>query len=91
MPKNKAKNIPNTRKGPNGTSLFNDFFLAIISPKPIIAPEKKAEKRATKILGKPKKRPIKRANFTSPKPSHLPLDIRKIVKKNREVNIAEKI
>ena len=77
-------NVPVTKNGPKGTSDFKFFFFAKINPIPIIAPIKNAKKSETKILGKPRKRPIKTANFTSPKHSHLPLETRKIIRKNND-------
>lgn len=69
---NIARKVPVTKNGPKGTSDLRVFLPAIISPSPTRAPIKKAKNKATKILGEPKKRPIKKANLTSPKPSHLP-------------------
>lgn len=80
-PKNIAINVPVTKKGPKGTSDFIVFFFKIINPIPIIAPKRKAENKATKILGNPSKSPIKKANFISPTPIHLPREIRTIKKK----------
>ena len=80
-PQNKPIKVPITKKGPKGTSLFKVFFLAIIKPIPITAPKKKAKNKAGIILGKPSKKPIKKPNLTSPKPIHLPREIRKMIKK----------
>jgi len=88
LPKNIAINKPVTRKGPKGISLFNVFLPMIINPKPIIAPRKNDEKRATKIFGLPRNIPIKNANFTSPKPIHLPFETNQRKKKKREAQIA---
>ena len=68
-------NVPETKNGAKGTSDFNVFFFAKINPIPIIAPMKNEKNRAIKIFGKPKKRPIKNANLTSPNPSHFPFEI----------------
>ena len=76
-----ATKVPTIKNGPKGISLFNPFFLKTISITPIIAPKKNAKNRATKTLGKPNKSPIKTASFTSPKPIHLPFEIRKIERK----------
>ena len=80
-------NVPITKNGPNGISLFKLFFLPVrsgktINIKPIIAPKKKAKNKAVKIFGNPNKIPIKRANFTSPKPIAMPLENKNIIKKN---------
>jgi len=75
-------NVPVTKNGPKGTSLFRVFFLAKISPIPIIAPIKKDKNKAIKILGKPKKSPIKKASFISPIPIQRPFEISTINKKN---------
>lgn len=69
---NIAIKVPVTKKGPKGISDFKVFLPEIINPTPIIAPIKKAENKATKILGQPKIKPIKKAIFTSPTPIHLP-------------------
>ena len=89
LPQNKAINVPVTKNGPNGISLFRPFLLARISPIPIIAPKKKAKNRATRIFGKPRKRPIKKANFTSPQPIHFPLEIKIIARKKPAAPRAE--
>jgi len=81
-PQNIAKKVPVTKNGPKGTSLFRVFLPDIINPIPIIAPIEKAKNRANKIFGKPRNKPIKKANFTSPRPSHLPWEIKTIAKKN---------
>jgi hypothetical protein len=47
-----------------------------------IAPVKKAIYKPTISFGKPSKSPIKKANFTSPKPIPLPLVIKSKNKKN---------
>ena len=74
FPKNKEKIVPPTRKGPNCICDFKFFFLNNIRPTPIIAPDVKAVNKAKRIFGKPKTRPIKKANLTSPKPIQRPLD-----------------
>ena len=61
--------------------LFNVFFFKVININPTIEPEKKAIKRATKILGKERKRPIKVAIFTSPNPIPLPFVTNNIKRK----------
>ena len=80
-PQNKARKVPITKKGAKGTSVFKFFPFKAINPTPIIAPIKKDKNRASNILGKPTSKPKKKANFTSPKPSHLPLERRKMAKK----------
>ena len=75
FPKNKAINVPITKKGAKGTWLFKVFLPKAINPISIIAPIKKAENRATKILGQLKKSPIKKPNLTSPNPIQRPRDI----------------
>lgn len=57
--------------------------------KPINPPVKNATYRANAIPGKPKKRPKRKDNFTSPKPIPFPLVNRKIIKKNAKAPIAE--
>ena len=82
--------VPVTRKGPNGTSDFKLFLPEITSPNPIIAPIEKAKNKATKIFGKDKNSPIKKANLTSPKPIHLPPEIKTIARKNKAAPKADK-
>jgi hypothetical protein len=89
-PQKKAINVPTTRNGPKGTSDFKVFLPDTINPNPIIAPIKKEKNRAIKILGKPRNKPIKKANLTSPKPSHLPREIKNITKKKADAKTAEK-
>ena len=74
-------NVPVTKNGPKGTSDLRVFFWLTINPTPIIAPIKKAKNKAAKIFGKPKINPIKKANFISPTPIHLPRDTKTIAKK----------
>ena len=62
----------------------------MINPIPIIAPMKKAKKRATKMFGKDKIKPIKKANFISPTPIHFPWEIKTIIKKKSEARKAER-
>lgn len=81
-PQNKATNVPVTKKGPNGNWLFIFFFPKPIKNNPKIAPNKKDKNKATKILGKPKKSPIKNPILASPSPIHLPRDMNQIKKKN---------
>lgn len=85
----RAINVPVTKNGPKGISLLRVFFLKIINPIPIIAPIKKAKKRAMRILGKPRKSPIKNANFGSPQPIQRPFDIRIMKIKRAEMRMAE--
>lgn len=80
-PQNRARNVPATKNGPNGTSLFKVFFPVKINPIPIIAPIKKAKNKAAKIFGKPKINPIKKANFISPTPIQRPREIKTIIRK----------
>ena len=80
-PQNRAMKVPVTRNCPNGTSLFRVFLFNKINPIPIIAPIRKAKKSATRILGKPSKKPIKKASFISPTPIHLPREIKTIARK----------
>ena len=89
-PKNNANKVPVTKNGPNGTSDFNFFLREIINATPIIAPIKKAENKATKILGQPRKRPIKKATLISPIPIHLPLDHKTIARKNPAAPAADR-
>ena len=80
-PQNIAKKVPVTKNGPKGTSLFRVFLPDIINPTPIIAPLEKAKNKANKIFGKPRNKPIKKANFTSPRPIHLPRENKIIARK----------
>ena len=77
--------MPVIKNGAKGTSDFKLFFLKIINPIPIIAPKEKAKNRAKIVLGKERKRPIKKTSFTSPKPNHLPLEKRKIAKNKKVI------
>ena len=86
-PKKSATSVPMIKKGANGNSLFNPYFLKYIKIIPSIAPKKKDKNKPTKIFGKPNKSPNKIANLTSPKPIHAPLDIKKINKKNPDAII----
>ena len=88
-PQNKARNVPVIKKGPKGTSDFKVFLPKVINPNPIIAPIKKAENKATKIFGKLKKSPIKKANLMSPIPIHFPRETRKIIKNKLRTNLSE--
>lgn len=81
FPKKRAIKVPTTKNGPKGTLLFKLFLPAKINPIPIIAPIENAKNKATKTLGKFRKRPIKKVNLTSPKPNHLPRERRKIKRK----------
>ena len=86
-PKNKERKVPVTKKGPKGTSDFQVFLPKTINPNPIIAPIKKAKKRPTKILGKPKNKPIKTASLKSPNPIHFPPENKIMAKKNNDGKI----
>ncbi len=90
-PHSRAMNVPVTRKGPKGTSLFKPFFFVKISPTPIIAPIKKAKNKATKIFGQPRNKPIKKANLMSPMPIHLPRETKTIARKKPAAKTAENI
>ena len=81
--------VPMTKNGPKGTSDFKVFLPKIISAIPIIAPIKKAENKATMILGQPRTSPIKKASLISPTPIQRPLDINTISKKNNDARKAE--
>ena len=74
--------VPVIKNGPKGISDFKDFLFKIINPIPIIAPKRKAENKANKILGNPRKNPIKKANFISPIPIQLPRETKTITRKN---------
>ena len=78
----KAINVPDTKNGPKGISEEKDFFLFNIKKTPTIDPKRKAKNKATKTLGQPKNKPIKKANFTSPTPIHFPLETNAINRKN---------
>ena len=75
------------KKGPKGICDFMVFLPATIKVIPTIAPLIKAKNKAKRILGQPKIKPIKPANLTSPKPSHLPLETRT---KNKKKPLASK-
>ena len=90
-PKNKAAKVPVIRKGPNGISDRKPFFCNAIRPTPIIAPTKKARKKAGAIFGQPRNRPMKNASFTSPKPIQRPLDTKKIARKKALADRAAKV
>lgn len=91
FPQKKAKNTPAIRKGPKGTSLLIVFFFIAIKASPMTAPDQKAKNIATIILGQPKNNPIKRASFTSPKPSQAPFEIKNIIRKNKIAPMPAKI
>ncbi len=55
------------------------------------APVKKATYNAPKTAGKPRNKPIKKANLTSPNPIPLPLVIKNRVRKNRKEPIADNV
>jgi hypothetical protein len=57
--------------------------------KPINPPVKNATYRANAIPGKPRKRPKRKDNLTSPKPIPFPLVIKNIIKKNAKAPTAE--
>lgn len=82
--------MPKTKNGPKGISDFHPFFPKNINPTPIIAPTEKERNKATKILGQPKNKPMKKASLTSPKPIHFSLEIKTSAKKNAEAPMAEK-
>jgi hypothetical protein len=75
--------VPIIKKGAKGISLLKLFFFKAIRIIPIKVPKREAKSIAIKILGKPKKSPIKNKSFTSPKPNHLPLEKKKIRKKTK--------
>ena len=81
-PKKSATSVPMIKKGANGNSLFNPYFLKYIKIIPSIAPKKKDKNKPAKILGKPNNNPNKIANLTSPKPIHRPFDTKKMARKN---------
>src|SRR3989344_8360333 len=84
-----ATRVPATKNGPKGTSDLKDFLWAKTSPTPIVAPEKKAKNKATKIFGQPRINPIRKASLISPAPIHLPRDASTIRRKNPEAPIAD--
>ena len=83
--------MPVIKNGPKGISDLRVFLPENINPSPIIAPRKKAKNRATRILGNPKIRPIKKASLMSPMPIHFPREIKTINKKNAAAPKALKI
>ncbi len=89
-PKNIEIIVPIIRNGPNGISLFKVLRPVLINPNPIIAPNKKAKKRAIEIFGQERKKPMKNASFTSPKPIHFPLEKSQIKKKKSPAPKPEK-
>ena len=76
-----AKKVPVTKNGAKGISDLRVFLPRAIRINPTAAPIKKAKNKATKMSGKPRNKPIKKANFISPTPIHLPREIRTIVRK----------
>lgn len=82
--KKKLTTVPKTKNGPNGTSDFIPFFFHKISMIPISPPVKNATYKAIGACGNPSKSPIRKANFTSPKPIPRPLVRRNINKKKRK-------
>ena len=88
-PKNNVTNVPPTKNGPNGTCEFIFFFLRNMRTMPTTAPAKNAEYNAMRILGNPRKSPMKNASFTSPKPSQRPRESKKIAKKKAEAMQAD--
>ena len=64
---NRARCIPNKRMGVNEDENSK-------SPSPTMAPRMKEKKTAATPRIGPKSQPIPSANFTSPKPIHLPYD-----------------
>ena len=85
-----AKKVPVTKNGPKGISDFKVFLPKAIRINPTIAPIEKAKNKATKMLGYPKTNPIRKANFMSPTPIHLPREIRIKNRKKAEAKIAER-
>ena len=86
-----AKKVLVTKNGAKGISDLRVFLPRSISINPAVAPIKKAKNKATKIFGKPRKSPIKKANFTSPIPIHFSWEIKTIIKKKTAAPIALKI
>lgn len=79
-----------TKNGPKGIAVPNIlFFRHKISMHPAIAPVKNATYRLITMPGKPKIRPIKKANFTSPNPIPLPFVPKNNNKKNKHAPTAE--
>ena len=77
----KAKNVPKTKKGAKGISLFMRnlfpllFLERITRAIPMMAPNQKASTKPDKAKDRPSNQPIPRANLASPKPIHLPPDM----------------
>ena len=69
------------KKGPKGICDLRPFLPKITKNKPMIAPLRKAKNKAKRTFGQPRIKPIRKANLTSPKPIHLPLEIRTSDKK----------
>jgi len=90
LPQNRPTRVPATKKGPKGTSDFKFFFLKDIKANPTRAPLRKAKNKATKMLGQPKRSPIKKTSFTSPIPIHLPFDKSTTAKKKAEAKKDDK-
>lgn len=73
------------RKGPKGiVPPKKRNFLHITSMIATVAPVKKAAYRLTIMRGKPKKKPIEKASFTSPKPIPFPFVKRFRRRKNKK-------
>lgn len=89
-PIKKASKVPIAKKGAKGTSDFKVFFFKIIKKIPVKAPKKNEKNKPAKIFGQLKKRPKKKASLTSPKPIHLPLEIKKIKRKKEAASTAAK-
>ncbi len=69
----KQRTVAKTKNGAKGISWFFDFFISKIkSPK--TAPIQKEMRSAEKPEDMPSSHPIPKANLTSPKPIHLPLE-----------------
>ena len=86
-----TKIVAPLKNGPKGICDLMVFLPMIIKPTPTIAPLIKAKNKAKQILGQPRIKPIKAANLTSPKPIHLPLEIRTKERKKPLAKTADKI
>jgi hypothetical protein len=78
------------KKGAKGTWLLRSFFFERTRPIPIIPPRRKVKNNIKRVLGQERNKPRKKTSFTSPKPSHLPPETKKITKKNKEAPRAER-
>lgn len=85
-----AKNVPSTKYGANGTSLFIPYFLKKTDTTPIIDPLQKARARLERATEKPSNQPIPIASLASPKPIHRPRETSQNKAKGELINIPDR-